>query len=63
MAVFIKLMTLKYVCDNADNRGSVAREIILPALYNVDLIHLLIHGYEGTVRPPVPRVQSNQEVN
>jgi hypothetical protein len=59
MPIFIKLMTLKYICDNAGNRGSVAREIILPELHNVGLIHLLVHGYAGTVT----RVQSSQEVS
>jgi hypothetical protein len=49
MVVFIKLMTLKYVCDNAGKRGSVAREITLPELRNIGLIHLLVHGYAGTV--------------
>ena len=57
MAVFIKLMTLKYVSDNAVNRGSVAREIILPALHNVGLIHLLVHGYAGTVPPEYKAVR------
>ena len=56
MAVFVKLVTLKYVCDNAGNRGSVAREIILPALYNAGLIHLVVHGYAGTAPPPEYKV-------
>lgn len=59
MAVFIKLITLKFVCDNAGNWGSVAREIIPPELHNVGLIHLLVHGYACTV----PRAQRNQEVS
>jgi len=59
MALFIELITLKFVCDNTGNWGSVAREIILPELHNIGLIHLLVRGYACTV----PRTQGSQEVS